>query len=191
MFLYQNPKAFFIEVGKSVLKSIWTLRELKIFKTILKKKNKGGEFTLSNFKTYYKYKWIKIVCHWHVCVCVWSRSVVSDSSQPHGLYPHRLLHPWDFPGQSTGVGCHILLQRISPTQGSNPGLPHCRQTLYRLSHQERHCGTGINTDIYSNGIEQSAQNKSSHIWSNNFWQGSQDHSMGKVFFKKMLVKLDS
>ena len=56
MFLYQNPKAFFIEVGKSVLKSIWTLRELKIFKTILKKKNKGGEFTLSNFKTYYKYK---------------------------------------------------------------------------------------------------------------------------------------
>ena len=112
MFLYQNPKAFFIEVGKSVLKSIWTLRELKIFKTILKKKNKGGEFTLSNFKTYYKYKWIKIVCHWHVCVCVWSRSVVSDSSQPHGLQPTRLLRPWDFPGKRTGVGCHCT---ISPS----------------------------------------------------------------------------
>ena len=40
----------------------------------------------------------------------WSRSVVSDSSQPHGLQPTRLLHPWDFPGKSTGVGCHCLLQ---------------------------------------------------------------------------------
>ena len=36
---------------------------------------------------------------------------------------------------STGVDCHFLLQRIFPTQGSNPGLPHCRQMLYRLSHQ--------------------------------------------------------
>ena len=39
----------------------------------------------------------------------WSRSVVSDSSQLHGLQPTRLLHPWDFPGKSTGVGCHCLL----------------------------------------------------------------------------------
>ena len=39
----------------------------------------------------------------------WSRSVVSDSSQPHGLQPTRLLCPWDFPGKSTGVGCHCLL----------------------------------------------------------------------------------
>ena len=46
-----------------------------------------------------------------------------------------LLPPWDFPGKSTGVGCHFLLQKIFPTQGSNPGLPCCRQTLYRLSHQ--------------------------------------------------------
>ena len=40
----------------------------------------------------------------------WSRSVVSDSSQPHGLQPTRLLRPWDFPGKSTGVGCHCLLR---------------------------------------------------------------------------------
>ena len=39
----------------------------------------------------------------------WSRSVVSDSLRPHGLQPTRLLHPWDFPGKSTGVGCHCLL----------------------------------------------------------------------------------
>ena len=47
----------------------------------------------------------------------------------------KLLRPRDFPGKSTGVGCHFLLQGIFPTQGSNPGLSHCRQTLYRLSHQ--------------------------------------------------------
>ena len=39
----------------------------------------------------------------------WSRSVVSDSSRPHGLQPTRLLGPWNFPGKSTGVGCHCLL----------------------------------------------------------------------------------
>ena len=37
---------------------------------------------------------------------------MSDSSRPHGLQPTRLLHPWDFPGKSTGVGCHCLLQVI-------------------------------------------------------------------------------
>ena len=39
------------------------------------------------------------------------------------------------PSKNTGVGCHALLQEIFPTHGSNPGLPHCRQILYRLSHQ--------------------------------------------------------
>ena len=49
----------------------------------------------------------------------------------------RFLRPWDFPGKNTGVGCHFLLQEIYPTQVLNPGLPHCRQTLYDLSHQGR------------------------------------------------------
>ena len=53
----------------------------------------------------------------------------------NGLQPTRLLSPWDFPGKSTGVGCHCLLQGIFLIQGSNPGLPHCRQMLYPLSHQ--------------------------------------------------------
>ena len=48
---------------------------------------------------------------------------------PHGLQPSRLLCPWDFPGKNTGVGCRCLLQGIFPTQGSNPGLPYCRQML--------------------------------------------------------------
>ena len=55
--------------------------------------------------------------------------------RPHRRQPTRLLHSWDSPGKNTGVGCHFLLQGIFPTQGSNPGLPHCRQTLYRLSHK--------------------------------------------------------
>ena len=41
----------------------------------------------------------------------------------------------DSPGKNIGVGCHSLLQRIFPTQGSNPGLPDCKQILYCLSHQ--------------------------------------------------------
>ena len=39
----------------------------------------------------------------------WSQSVMSNSERPHRLQPTRLLHPWDFPGKSTGVGCHCLL----------------------------------------------------------------------------------
>ena len=46
-----------------------------------------------------------------MAVLLLSHSVVSDSSRPHGLQPTRLLRPWDFPGKSTGVGCHCLLRR--------------------------------------------------------------------------------
>ena len=52
-----------------------------------------------------------------------------------GLQSTRLLHPWDSPGKHTGVGCHFPLQGIFPTQGSSPGLLHCRLTLNCLSHQ--------------------------------------------------------
>ena len=48
--------------------------------------------------------------------------VVSDSWQPGGLQPARLLCPWDSPGKSTGVGCHALLQGIFPSQGLNRWL---------------------------------------------------------------------
>ena len=59
-----------------------------------------------------------------------SLSVMSNSLRPHGLYS-----PWNSPGQNTGVDSHFLLQVIFPTQGSNPGLPHCRQILYQLSYE--------------------------------------------------------
>ena len=54
---------------------------------------------------------------------------------PNSLQPHGLYSPWNSPGQNTGVGSLSLLQGIFPTQGSNPGLPHCRQILYQLSPQ--------------------------------------------------------
>jgi len=66
------------------------------------------------------------------CFCVVC-SVVSDSLQPRGLKPTRLLCPWSFPGKNTGVGCHFLIQGIFPIRGSNPhllSLLHCRQILY-------------------------------------------------------------
>ena len=69
----------------------------------------------------------------------WSRSVLSKLfvTQWTVLGPV-FLHPWDFPGKNTGVGCHFLLQEIFLTQGLNSGLPHCKQILYRLSHQGSH-----------------------------------------------------
>ena len=62
----------------------------------------------------------------------WSRShsVVSDSLQPHGPYS-----PRNSLGQNTGVGCLPPFQGNFPTQGSNPGFPHCRWILYQLSHK--------------------------------------------------------
>ena len=57
-------------------------------------------------------------------MCVLSGSVVSDSLQLHGLWPTRLLYPWDFPGKNTGAGCYFLLQGIFLNQGSNPRLLH-------------------------------------------------------------------
>ena len=59
-----------------------------------------------------------------------SCSVVSNSLWPHGLHSS-----WNSPGQNIGVGSCCLLQGIFPTQGSNPGLLHCRQILYQLNCQ--------------------------------------------------------
>ena len=64
-----------------------------------------------------------------LCVCG-SCSVISNSLRPHGLYSL-----WNSPGQNTGMGSRSLLQGIFPTEGSKPGLLHCRQFLYHLSHQ--------------------------------------------------------
>ena len=53
--------------------------------------------------------------------------VMSNSLWPHGLWPARLLCPWDFPGKNTGVGFYFFLQGIFSTQESNPCLLFGRQ----------------------------------------------------------------
>ena len=71
---------------------------------------------------------------WLLISLKWSHSVMSDLCN----HMDRSLpgsHPWDFLGKHTGVGCHSFFQGLFPNQGSNLGLPHCRQTLYCLSHQ--------------------------------------------------------
>ena len=94
-----------------------------------------------------------------------SWSVMSDSLQPHGLYS-----PWTSPGQNTGVGRLFLLQRIFPTQGSNPGLPHCRWILYQLSHQ----GSPHNKKLLNSPSSQkSTGGSNSHpFYAHSPWRGS-------------------
>ena len=56
--------------------------------------------------------------------------------------PHVLYSPWNSPGKNTGIGSLSFLQGNFPTQGSNPGLPHCRRVLYQLSHKPKDTGVG-------------------------------------------------
>ena len=87
-----------------------------------------------------KYTDIKYMVWW-VLTIIYTQIVLCSVAQCVQLF----VIPWDCslpgssvhgdsPGKNTGVGCHALLQRIFPTQWSNPGLPHCRWILYHLSH---------------------------------------------------------
>ena len=79
------------------------------------------------------FKWLL----WHnvSCVLCLATQLCPALCDPmHCSRPGSPVHG-DSPGKSTGVGCHALLRGIFPTQGSNPGLLHCRQILYQLSHQ--------------------------------------------------------
>ena len=60
-------------------------------------------------------------------------SVISNSLQPIANSPPGF-SPWDFLVKNTCVGYYFFLQRVFPTQGSNPGLLHFRWILYRLRH---------------------------------------------------------
>ena len=64
-----------------------------------------------------------------------SHSVLSNSLQPYGLKPTRLLCPWVCPGKNAGVVSHSLLRGVFQIQGLKPDLLHCRQILNCLSHQ--------------------------------------------------------
>ena len=67
------------------------------------------------------------------CCCLFTKSCLTLC---HPVEPARLLCPWNFPDKNTGVGCHLLLQGIVPTQGSNPHLLLWRQIPYYLATRE-------------------------------------------------------
>ena len=75
-----------------------------------------------------KYKKECVCIYIYVCVCVCVKGKLLSRVW---LFET----PWNSPGQNTGVDSLSLLQGMFPTQGSKPGLPHCRQRLYHLSHQ--------------------------------------------------------
>ena len=86
------------------------------------------------------------ICRNYHVAWVLSPSVVSNSLRLHGLQPTRLHHPWNFPGKSTGLGSHFLLQGIFLTQGSNLGhlrLLNCQVDSLPLSHQRSLAGIMI------------------------------------------------
>ena len=75
-------------------------------------------------------QWVNCSC----CCCIVAQSCLTLSNPMDCSPPGSSVHG-DSPGKNTGVGCYALLQRIFPTQGSNPGFLHCRQILDWLSHQ--------------------------------------------------------
>ena len=81
-----------------------------------------------------------ILYHWaissynNICVCLVAQSYLTLCDPMDCSLPSSSSHG-DSSGKNNAVSCYALLQGIFPTQGSNPGLPNCRQFLYHLSHQ--------------------------------------------------------
>ena len=98
------------------------------------------------------------------CVCVLVAQSCPILSEPMDLQPTRLLCPWNFPCKNTGVGCHTHLQRISPIQGTKPGLLHWQvDSLPSQPPQER-----VRTEIQNKRLEGSISSFV-HKQQNNFW----------------------
>ena len=89
-------------------------------------------------------------CRWILYQLSYQGSPFSEnhSVMSNSLRPHRLYNSWNSPGQNTGVDSFSLLQGIFPTQGLNPGLGHCRQILYLLSHKGNVNGFGLMAMLY-------------------------------------------
>ena len=120
----------FCELGKKIMMCIHCLSIIQNFLTFLK-----------------SCVWLILICPlqpWQLLIFLLSSSLL-PFSECHMCCASSLscvrlfVTPWsvhgDSPGKNTEVGCHSLLQGIFPTQGSNPGLLHCRKILYHLSHQ--------------------------------------------------------
>ena len=104
--------------GKVKQRAVTQGKTLKIIcKFQIKVRRKDEQIKTNCFTVKELSKWEKPECS--------GASVLSQSLRPRGLQPTRLLCQRDFLDKNTGAGCHVLLQRIFPTKGSNPHLPHC------------------------------------------------------------------
>ena len=78
-----------------------------------------------------------LIAKWftYTCMCAQSLQSCPTLCDPKGCSTPGSSVSGDSAGKNTGVDCHALLQGFFLTQGSKPGLLHCRQILYQLSHQ--------------------------------------------------------
>ena len=103
----------------------------------------------------------------------WSHSVMSDSQRPHGLQPTRLLHPWDFPGKSTGVDCHHLLWMAIESEGFQERGHH--------THVHRHTHTCIDTHTHVHRHTHT-HTHTHRKWPTSVWGRSWHYSCPSGFF---------
>ena len=91
----------------------------------------------------------------------WSRSVVSDCSRPHGLQPTRLLHPWDFPNKSTGVGWAIwaALRNRKLSKNISKKKKICSELIYNI---EAYNLASSNQGVLGNGRKNGATESGDH-----------------------------
>ena len=103
--------------------------------TVLKKSGSLGKRENAKESSVFSLKQRQHPVWWKHCCAYQVRQKVKVKVAQSCLTLRGLYSLWNSPGQNTGVGSCSLLQRIFPTQGSNPGLPHFRWILCQLSHQ--------------------------------------------------------
>ena len=98
---------------------------------LLNQKYQSGTTTRLGFKCFHTYEFRESIPNYDHSYPTWmSLSHVQLFATPWAIYS-----PWNSQGQKSWMCSLCLLQGIFPTQGSNPGLPHCGQILYQLSHK--------------------------------------------------------
>ena len=85
-------------------------------------------------------------------------------SHVQSLQPHGLCSPWNSPGQNTGVGSLSLFRGIFPSQGTNPGIPHCRQIIYHLSHKGSLTASRKDLLTGAHNLQFSSIHSLSYVW---------------------------
>ena len=112
--------------------------------------------------------------------------IVSNSLQPHGAYQAAL--PMGFSRQKYGVGCHFLLQEIFPIHGLTQGLPHCRQTLYCLSHQGSQLYEWITLQMVIFDVE-TGNHSTTLFFSSAFSNRQQSHELGTWLLRHRFIHI--